>query len=350
MIDDRAIDEALRQVEELRAEGLAAIAAAESTAALEEARIRFTGKKSALTAVMQIMPKLGSNDERKTLGAAVNAAKMEIETALEERRVQLGRRELEGRLEAERLDVTLPGTPVQRGYRHPTLQAMRELIAIFGQMGYAVAEGPEVEWDLYNFQLLNFPPDHPARDLQDTFYVTQDMLLRTQTSPAQIRIMREQPLPIRVIVPGLVYRDEAEDATHLSEFFQIEGLAVDRDITLADLKGTLTEVVQRFFGRDRGVRFRPHYFPFTEPSAEIDISCFACGGAGCRSCGGEGWLELGGAGMVHPTVLRNGGVDPDVYSGFAFGLGPDRFAMMRGDITDIRLLRHGDLRFLEQFS
>ncbi len=350
MIDERAIDEALRQVEQLRAEALQAISAAENTSRLEEARIRFTGKKSVLTAVMQIMPRLRSNDERKTLGAAVNAAKVEIETALEDRRLQLGRRELEARLEAERVDVTLPGTPVQRGYQHPTLQTMRELIDIFRQMGYAVVEGPEVEWDLYNFQLLNFPPDHPARDLQDTFYVTDDMLLRTQTSPAQIRVMREQRPPIRVIVPGLVYRDEAEDATHLSEFFQIEGLAVDTNITLADLKGTLTEVVQRFFGRERGVRFRPHYFPFTEPSAEIDISCFACGGAGCRSCGGEGWLELGGAGMVHPIVLENGGVDPEVYSGFAFGLGPDRFTMMRGNITDLRLLRHGDVRFLEQFN
>jgi phenylalanyl-tRNA synthetase alpha chain len=227
---------------------------------------------------------------------------------------------------------------------------MRELLAIFRQMGYAVYEGPEVEWDLYNFELLNFPKDHPARDLQDTFYMTEDVLLRTQTSPGQIRVMRAQPPPLRVVIPGMVYRDEAEDASHLSEFFQIEGLAVDTDISLADLKGTLTEVCQRYFGRDRAVRFRPHYFPFTEPSAEIDIQCGLCHGVGCRSCGGEGWLELGGAGMVHPRVLEAGGYDPEQVSGFAFGIGPDRFTMMRYDITDLRLLREGDLRFLRGLS
>jgi phenylalanyl-tRNA synthetase alpha chain len=345
-----AIGEALAQVERLRAGALSAIESAGDTADLESVRIRFTGKKSELNSVMQMMGKLRDKEQRVTLGAAVNAAKGEIERALEERSAHLSRVELAARLEAGRLDVTLPGTPYERGYRNPVLNTMDELVTIFEQMGYAVYEGPEVEWDEFNFQLLNFPPDHPARDLQDTFYVTGDMLMRTQTSPAQIRVMRTQAPPIRVIVPGMVYRDEAEDATHLSEFFQIEGLAVDREITLADLKGTLTEVVQRYFGRDRGVRFRPHYFPFTEPSAEIDISCFACGGAGCRSCGGKGWLELGGAGMVHPIVLQNGGIDPEEYTGFAFGLGPDRFTMMRGNITDVRYLRHGDLRFLRQFS
>jgi phenylalanyl-tRNA synthetase alpha chain len=349
MTVDGGIAEALDRLEDLRAAATDAISNTSSTADLEAARIRYTGKKSDLTAIMRVMGRL-SPEERKSLGAAANTVKGEIEGALEARGAQLRARELEARLEAERIDVTLPGTRAVTGYAHPTMRTMRELIRIFEQMGYSVYEGPEVEWDLYNFQLLNFPPDHPSRDLQDTFYVTDDMLLRTQTSPAQLRIMKEQRPPIRSIVPGMVYRDEAEDATHLSEFFQIEGLAVDTNITLGDLKGTLTEAVQRYFGRERGVRFRPHYFPFTEPSAEIDISCFACGGAGCRSCGGEGWLELGGAGMVHPVVLQNGGIDPDIYSGFAFGIGPDRFAMMRGHITDLRLLRHGDLRFLRQFN
>jgi phenylalanyl-tRNA synthetase alpha chain len=310
--------------------------------------VRFTGKKSELKQVMQIMGRLDP-DGRKTLGAVVNAASQDIEAALELRGEALRRQEMETRLGAEGVDVTLPGTPYSRGARHPVLRAMAELLGVFQQMGYSIYEGPEVEWDLFNFQLLNFPQDHPARDLQDTFYVTTDMLLRTQTSPAQLRIMREQPPPLRVVVPGLVYRDEEEDATHLSEFFQIEGLAVDTDISLADLKGTLTELIQRYYGRERRVRFRPHYFPFTEPSAEIDISCFACNGAGCRACGGEGWLELGGAGMVHPIVLQNGGIDPEVYSGFAFGLGPDRFARERHNITDVRFLRQGDLRFLRQF-
>lgn len=349
MTDDGAMADALTRLDDLRRAAIDTISGTDSTTGLEEARVRFTGKKSDLTAIMRVMGTL-SPEDRKTLGAAANAVKAEIEGALELRGAELRTRELEDRLERERIDVTLPGTPYVTGYRHPVMNTMRELIRVFEHMGYSVYEGPEVEWDLYNFQLLNFPPDHPSRDLQDTFYVTDDMLLRTQTSPAQLRIMKEQRPPIRSIVPGMVYRDEAEDATHLSEFFQIEGLAVDTTITLGDLKGTLTEVVQRFFGRDRQLRFRPHYFPFTEPSAEIDISCFACNGAGCRSCGGEGWLELGGAGMVHPVVLQNGGIDPDEYSGFAFGIGPDRFAMMRGHITDVRLLRHGDLRFLRQFN
>lgn len=348
MIGD-LMGEALERVEKLRGQALEAIARAQSTAELEQIRVQYTGKKSDLTQVMQVMGKL-AKDERPALGAAVNTAKQEIESALADRETELARVELEQRLEAERLDVTLPGTQYPRGYAHPVMRTMRELLDIFKQMGYSVYEGPEVEWDLYNFGLLNFPKDHPARDLQDTFYITDDILLRTQTSPAQIRIMRSQPPPLRAVVPGMVYRDEAEDASHLSEFFQIEGLAVDTDISLADLKGTLTEVLQRFFGSDRGVRFRPHYFPFTEPSAEIDIQCGLCHGAGCRSCGNEGWLELGGAGMVHPKVLLAGGYDPEEVSGFAFGIGPDRFTMMRYDVTDLRLFREDDLRFLRQLS
>jgi phenylalanyl-tRNA synthetase alpha chain len=348
MLGER-IDDALERVERLRKEALAAIASADSTAQLEHVRIAYTGKKSALSQVMQMMGAL-SPDDRKRLGAAVNTAKRDIEQALQHRALDLGKIELQQRLEAERLDVTLPGTEYQLGYANPLLSTVREILSILQQMGFSIYEGPEVEWDLYNFELLNMPKDHPSRDLQDTFYVSDHIVLRTQTSPAQIRIMKEQLPPLRVAVPGFCYRNEAEDASHGDRFYQIEGLAVDVDISLADLKGTLTEVAQRYFGRDRPVRFRPHYFPFTEPSAEIDIQCVVCKGAGCRSCGNEGWLELGGSGVVHPKVLENVGYDPEKYSGFAFGIGPDRYAMMKYGITDLRLFRENDLRFLRQFS
>ena len=343
------VDDALQQVERLRDQALRAIAQADSSSALEQARIHHTGKKSALNQTMQVMGKLPP-EQRPVLGAAVNGAKQEIEAALAQRAAELQRIEREQRLETERLDVTLPGTAFPRGYRHPLLQTVRDILSIFRQMGYSVYEGPEVELDLYNFELLNIPKNHPARDLQDTFYVTDDIVLRTHTSPAQIRIMRSHQPPLRVAVPGYCYRNEAEDASHSDRFYQIEGLAVDVDISLADLKGTLTEVAHRFFGRDRAVRFRPSYFPFTEPSAEIDIQCIVCGGRGCRSCGNEGWLELGGSGMVHPTVLENGSYDPEQVSGFAFGIGPDRYMMMKYGITDLRLSRENDLRFLSQFN
>lgn len=348
MIEER-LNDVLQRVERLRDEALQAISAADSSAELERVRIQHSGKKSPLAQSMQLMRAL-PDDERPVLGAAVNRAKDEIERSLQERAAQLRQTELRRRLEEERLDVTLPGTPYPNGYRNPLLQSVRTMLTIFSQMGYTVCEGPEVEWDRYNFELLNTPPHHPARDLQDTFYVTPDIVLRTQTSPAQIRVMRAQPPPIRVVVPGFCYRNEAEDATHLDRFYQIEGLAVDTDISLADLKGTLTEVAQRFFGADRRVRFRPHYFPFTEPSAELDIECAVCHGVGCRSCGGEGWLELGGSGVVHPNVLRNGGYDPEEVSGFAFGIGIDRYTMMKYGITDLRLFREDDLRFLRQFN
>jgi phenylalanyl-tRNA synthetase alpha chain len=348
MLGER-IDDALERVEQLRKEALAAISSADSTARLEQVRIEHTGKKSALSQVMQLMGSL-SPDHRKRLGAAVNTAKRDIEQALQDRALALGKIELQQKLEAERLDVSLPGTDYQLGYANPLLSTVREILTILQQMGFSIYEGPEVEWDLYNFELLNMPKDHPSRDLQDTFYVSDHIVLRTQTSPAQIRIMKEQQPPLRVAVPGFCYRNEAEDASHADRFYQIEGLAVDVDISLADLKGTLTEVAQRYFGRDRPVRFRPHYFPFTEPSAEIDIQCVVCMGAGCRSCGNEGWLELGGSGVVHPKVLENVGYDPEKYSGFAFGIGPDRYAMMKYGITDLRLFRENDLRFLRQFS
>jgi len=236
------------------------------------------------------------------------------------------------------------------GYRNPLLQTVRELLGILSQMGFAVYEGPEIEWERYNFDMLNIPKDHPARDLQDTFWIDEGVVLRTQTSPAQIRYMLENQPPIRVAVPGFTYRNEAEDASHGDRFFQIEGLVVDTNISLADLKGTLTELARRYFGPDRRVRFRPDYFPFTEPSAELDIECAICHGAGCRSCGGEGWLELGGSGVVHPRVLRAGGYDPEQVSGFAFGIGPDRYSMMKYGVNDLRLFREDDIRFLEQFS
>jgi phenylalanyl-tRNA synthetase alpha chain len=348
MLGER-IDDALERVELLRKEALAAIATVESTAQLEPVRIEYTGKKSALSQVTQMMGSLAP-DDRKRLGAAVNTAKRDIEQALQDRARLLGKVELRRRLEAERLDVTLPGTDFPIGYANPLLSTVREILAILQQMGFSIYEGPEVEWDLYNFELLNMPKDHPSRDLQDTFYVTNHIVLRTQTSPAQIRIMQEQQPPLRVAVPGFCYRNEAEDASHGDRFYQIEGLAVDVDISLADLKGTLTQVAQRYFGRDRPVRFRPHYFPFTEPSAEIDIQCVVCKGAGCRSCGNEGWLELGGSGVVHPKVLESVGYDPEEYSGYAFGIGPDRYAMMKHGITDLRLFRENDVRFLRQFS
>jgi len=349
VIGDR-LEEARDRIEQVRAEALHAINEAQTTHQVETLRVEYTGKRSALNQVMQeVMPAL-ELEGRKRLGADVNAAKQDIEHALMSRRDELGALELEQRLEAERIDVTLPGTDYPRGYSHPLLQSVREILTILEQMGFAVYEGYEVEWETYNFDMLNVPKYHPARDAQDTFYITNEMLLRTQTSPAQIRLMQSHDPPVRFAVPGWCYRNEAEDATHGDRFFQIEGLVVESDITMADLKGTLTEVAHRYFGADRRVRFRASYFPFTEPSAELDIECIICRGAGCRSCGGEGWLELGGSGMVHPKVLRAGGYDPDRYSGFAFGIGPDRYAMQKYGINDLRLFREDDLRFLRQFN
>jgi len=343
------VDDALRRVEQLRQEALAAIAHAGTRAELEDVRVQHMGKKSPLSQTMQLMRTLAP-EERPVLGEAVNRAKDQIERALAARNAQLRGLELQARLESERIDVTLPGTAYPHGYQSPLLRSVRDMLEIFRQMGYSIHEGPVVEWDRYNFELLNTPADHPARDLQDTFYVTEDIVLRTQTSPAQIRVMYSQSPPLRVVVPGFCYRNEAEDASHLDRFFQIEGLVVDTDISLADLKGTLTEVAHRFFGPDRRVRFRPHYFPFTEPSAELDIECVVCRGVGCRSCGNEGWLELGGSGVVHPNVIRNGGYDPDEVSGFAFGIGIERYTMMKYGVSDIRLFREDDLRFLKQFN
>ena len=350
MIGDR-LQEALDRMEQARAAALHAINESLTVQELEEARIAHAGKKAPLNQLRaEILPGLREPEQKTRLGAEFNTVKQDIERALAERRGDLERKELASRLEEERIDVTLPGRPVQYGYRHPVLKTVRDLLGILQQMGYDVAEGPEVEWEKYNFDMLNVPAHHPARDLQDTFWVEADICLRTQTSPMQIRYLLGHRPPIRVAVPGWCYRNEAEDASHSDRFYQIEGLAVDTDITMADLKGTLVEIAHRYFGEDRQLRFRPHYFPFTEPSAEIDISCAICGGDGCRSCGGEGWLELGGCGMVHPRVLRGVGYDPDTVSGFAFGIGPERYTMMKFGITDLRLFREDDLRFLDQFG
>lgn len=346
---DNDLTDALTHLETARAEGLDAANATSSTVELEAVRVQYTGKKSSLSQVTRVMARLNP-DQRKQLGAAVNAAKNEIESALSQRLAELSRREQEQRFEAERLDVTLPGTPFPTGYRHPLLLSVRDILDILARMGYDVYEGPDVEWEQYNFDMLNTPKHHPARDVQDTFWVGDDMVLRTQTSPAQIRYMQSHQPPIRAAMPGFCYRNEAEDASHADRFYQIEGLAVDTDIRLTDLKGTLTEICRLYFGEGRRVRFRPHYFPFTEPSAELDIECSVCHGTGCRSCGGEGWLELGGSGMVHPNVLRAVGYDPDRVSGFAFGIGPDRYTMMKYGITDLRLFREDDLRFMAQFN
>jgi phenylalanyl-tRNA synthetase alpha chain len=340
---------ALARLETARVEAQEAVGATTSTGELEAARVQYTGKKSSLSQVTGVMGRLNP-EQRKTLGAAVNAAKAEIETALSQRQRELAGREQAQRFEAERLDVTLPGTLFPEGYRHPLLSSVRDILEILARLGYDVYEGPDVEWERYNFDMLNTPEHHPARDVQDTFWVGDEMVLRTQTSPAQIRYMQSHQPPLRAAMPGFCYRNEAEDASHADRFYQIEGLAVDKDIRLTDLKGTLIEICRLYFGEGRRVRFRPHYFPFTEPSAEIDIECSVCHGTGCRSCGGEGWLELGGSGMVHPNVLRAVGYDPDQVSGFAFGIGPDRYTMMKYGITDLRLFREDDLRFIAQFN
>ena len=272
-----------------------------------------------------------------------------LENALNEKAAELKEKKLERQLRHEKLDVTMPGSALPMGHQHPLTRVQREMEDIFIGMGFQIAEGPEVEYDYYNFQALNIPENHPARDTQDTFYITDNILLRSQTSPVQVRVMEKQKPPIRVISPGRVYRSDALDATHSPLFHQMEGLVVDKGITMSDLKGTLETFAKKMFGENTNIRFRPHHFPFTEPSAEVDVSCFACGGKGCRVCKGEGWIEILGAGMVHPFVLSNCGIDPEVYSGFAFGMGIERVAMKHYGIDDIRLFYENDRRFLEQF-
>ncbi len=333
-------------LEQIRAQALAAIAA--DGVDLEALRVKYLGKKGELTAVLRGMGQL-SAEERPIIGQVANEVRSTIEDALAARKEVLAAEALEAQLVAERLDVTMPGTATRMGHTHPLNLVQRDLEDIFIGLGFSIVEGPEVEYDYYNFQALNIPEEHPARDTQDTFYITENILLRTQTSSVQARTMEVQKPPIRIISPGRVYRSDAMDATHSPLFHQLEGLVVDKGITMGDLKGTLDTFAKQEFGSNTRIRFRPHHFPFTEPSAEVDISCFACGGKGCRLCKGEGWIEILGAGMVHPHVLEMGGIDPSVYSGFAFGLGLERIAMLKYHIDDIRHLYENDVRFLAQF-
>ena len=288
-------------------------------------------------------------EDRPKVGQMVNDARAEIEKALEEAKTKMERIAREAAMKAEVIDVTLPAKKNMVGHRHPNFIALEEVERIFIGMGYEVVEGPEVEKDYYNFEALNIPADHPAKDEQDTFYINGDILLRTQTSPVQVRQMETGKLPIRMIAPGRVFRADEVDATHSPSFHQIEGMVIDKNITFADLKGTLQEFAKEMFGENTKVKFRPHHFPFTEPSAEMDVSCFKCGGKGCRFCKGEGWIEILGCGMVHPKVLRMSGIDPDEYSGFAFGMGLERISLLKYEIDDMRLLYENDVRFLKQF-
>ena len=315
---------------------------------LEELRIQFLGKKGELTAVMKGMGKL-SAEERPVIGQLANEVRSRIEQALEEKKSALEAEVQNAKMKRERLDVTMPGRRGAEGGKHPLLTVLDDLKDIFIGMGFTIAEGPEVELDYYNFEALNIPKDHPARDTQDTFYINENLVLWSQTSPVQVRTMENQKPPIRIIAPGRVYRSDAVDATHSPVFHQVEGLVVDKGITMADLKGTLEIFVKKLYGEETRLRFRPHHFPFTEPSAEVDISCFNCGGEGCRVCKGEGWIEILGCGMVHPRVLKNCGIDPEEYSGFAFGIGLERVAMFRYDVDDMRMFFENDVRFLKQF-
>ena len=315
---------------------------------LAEIRVKYLGKKGELTAVLRSMGSL-SPEERPAFGQRANEVRAQIEAEIERRQTEMKSAMRDRALRAEKLDVTVPGEDVPFGHIHPLSRVQHEIEDIFIGMGYSIAEGPEVELDYYNFQALNIPPEHPARDTQDTFYITDNVLLRSQTSPVQVHVMEKERPPIRILSPGRVYRSDAVDATHSPLFHQIEGLVVDRGVTMGDLKGTLAMFARRMFGSDTKIRFRPHHFPFTEPSAEVDVSCFACGGKGCRFCKGEGWIEILGAGMVHPNVLSGCSIDPEEYSGFAFGLGVERVALLKYHIDDMRLLYENDVRFLGQF-
>ncbi len=314
----------------------------------EQIRIKYLGKKGELTGVLRQMGKL-SPEERPIVGELANKVRADIEGKLAEAKEKMEEIKLQQQLEHEVLDVTMPGKDFSAGSLHPLTQVLDEIKQIFIGLGFEVAAGPDVELDYYNFEALNIPKDHPARDTQDTFYVSENVVLRTQTSSVQVRVMEQKRPPIRIIAPGRVYRSDAVDATHSPVFHQIEGLVVDRGVTMADLKGTLETLAKQLYGEEAKIRFRPHHFPFTEPSAEVDVSCFACGGKGCRLCKGEGWIEILGAGMVHPQVLRVCNIDPEEYSGFAFGMGLERIVMRRFDIQDIRMFFENDMRFLKQF-
>ena len=338
------------QLAKIRAEALAAFAGAQDSAQLDALRVQYLGKKGELTAVLKMMGKL-SPEERPQMGQLANDVRAALERALEERGRELEAAALERRLKEEAVDVTIPGKAVSLGHKHPMSIALDEIKEIFIGMGFDVLDGPEIELASYNFDRLNADEGHPSRDWSDTFYFDKDsrVMLRSQTSPMQVRAMETRSLPIRIIAPGRVYRKDEVDATHSPMFHQVEGMVIDKSVTMADLKGTLNTVVEMLYGKGTKTRFRPHHFPFTEPSCEMDVQCHKCGGVGCPTCKGEGWIELLGAGMIHPRVLEMSGIDPNVYSGWAFGMGLERTAMRRFKISDLRLIFENDMRFLSQF-
>ncbi|MBQ8044672.1 MAG: phenylalanine--tRNA ligase subunit alpha [Clostridia bacterium] len=329
-------------------EAMAQLEKANDLDILNNIRVNYLGKKGELTSVLKSMKDVAPED-RPVVGQMVNDARVKLESKIEDTKNALVKRAREIRMAAETIDVTLPAKRTLRGHRHPNTIALEEVERIFVGMGYEVVEGPEVEFDYYNFEALNIPANHPAKDEQDTFYINSNILLRTQTSSVQVHEMEKGKLPIRMIAPGRVFRSDEVDATHSPSFHQIEGLVIDKNITFADLKGTLAEFARELFGENTKVNFRPHHFPFTEPSAEVDVTCFKCGGKGCRMCKGSGWIEILGCGMVHPNVLKMSGIDPDEYTGFAFGVGLERIALLKYEIDDMRLLYENDKRFLEQF-
>lgn len=336
------------KLELIKAQALSAVTSAETQQEIDAVRVKYLGKKGELTAILKQMGSL-SAEERPVMGQMVNSAKSEVEAAIAAKNEVLKAAESDRKLKEETIDITMPAKVSKTGKLHPLSSVLDDMIDIFQSMGFDVVDGPEVETDHYNFECLNVPADHPARDMQDTFYIAENLLLRTQTSAAQIRTMETRKPPIRVICPGRVFRADEVDATHSPVFHQIEGLVVDKGVTMCDLKGVLEQFAHEIYGADTKVKFRPSFFPFTEPSVEVDVSCSECGGKGCRVCKGAGWIEILGAGMVHPNVLRSCGIDPDIYSGFAFGIGLDRLTTTRYKISDIRLLFENDKRFLEQF-
>ncbi len=336
------------ELDRIKQEAMESLGKAETLEILNDVRVGVLGKKGKLTGILKSMKDVAPEDRPK-VGQMVNSVREEIEGALQEAQKEMEHRVQEARLQKEVIDVTLPAKKNPVGHSHPNTVALKEVERVFIGMGYEVVEGPEVEKDYYNFEALNIPANHPAKDEQDTFYINGDILLRTQTSSTQIHEMEKGRMPIRMIAPGRVYRSDAVDATHSPSFHQVEGLVVDKNITFADLKGTLQEFSRELFGQETKVRFRPHHFPFTEPSAEMDVSCFKCGGTGCRFCKGSGWIEILGCGMVHPHVLEMSGIDPKEYTGFAFGVGLERIALLKYEIDDMRLLYENDIRFLKQF-
>ena len=336
------------KIEEIKKQSIKEIENCTTQKELNELKVKYLGQKGELTTVLRGMGAL-SPVERPIIGSLVNQVRDKLNELFTEKEENFKKKELEKRLLTEKIDITEPSKKIELGSLHPITQIIKEVEEIFLGMGYKIADGPEVEKAIYNFDKLNTPPDHPARDIQDTFYITDDVVLRSQTSPVQARVMENQEPPIKIICPGAVYRSDSVDATHSPVFHQIEGLVVDKDISMTDLKGTLEMFAKKCLGENTKIRFRPHHFPFTEPSAEADVSCFVCGGKGCRVCKGEGWIELLGCGMVHPNVFKNCGIDPDVYTGFAFGFGVERIAMAKFGIEDMRLLYENDVRFLKQF-